>query len=70
MTVLEEAGEPIKDVYSFEGGFASVVTGEKVPIEIGLIGREGKSGLSIVLDDDRSVNRNRHLRSQRAKSAR
>jgi CRP-like cAMP-binding protein len=57
MTVLEETGEPIKDVYFFESGFASVVTGEKVPIEIGLIGREGMSGLSIVLDDDRSVNR-------------
>ena len=57
MTVLEEAGEPIKAVYFFESGFASVVTGEKVPIEIGLIGREGMSGLSIVLHDDRSVNR-------------
>ena len=57
MTVLEEAGEPIKDVYFFESGFASVVTGEKVPIEIGLIGREGMSGVSIVLHDDRSVNR-------------
>ena len=57
MTVLEEAGEPVKDVYFFESGFASVVTGEKVPIEIGLIGREGMSGLSIVMDDDRSVNR-------------
>ncbi len=57
MTVLEEAGEPVKDVYFFESGFASVVTGVKVPIEIGLIGREGMSGLSIVLHDDRSVNR-------------
>ena len=57
MTVLEEASEPVKDVYFFQSGFASVVTGEKVPIEIGLIGREGMSGLSIVMDDDRSVNR-------------
>jgi CRP-like cAMP-binding protein len=57
MTVLEEAGEPIKDVYFFESGFASVVTGAKVPIEIGLIGREGMSGISIVMHDDRSVNR-------------
>jgi CRP-like cAMP-binding protein len=57
LTVLEEAGVAIKDVYFFESGFASVVTGDKVPIEIGLIGREGMSGLSIVMDDDRSVNR-------------
>ena len=57
MTVLEEAGEPVKDVYFFESGSASVVTGERVPIEIGLIGREGMSGLSIVMHDDRSVNR-------------
>ena len=57
MTVLEEAGDPVKDVYFFQSGFASVVTGDKVPIEIGLIGREGMTGLSIVLHDDRSVNR-------------
>src|SRR5437016_5760067 len=57
MAVLEEAGRPIRQVYFIESGFASVVTGEKIPIEIGLIGREGMSGLSIVLHDDRSVNR-------------
>jgi len=57
MTVLEEAGQPIKAVYFFESGFASVVTGGTVPIEIGLIGREGMSGLSIVLHDDLAVNR-------------
>jgi CRP-like cAMP-binding protein len=55
-TVLEEAGVPIEHVYFLESGFASVVTGIKVQIEIGLIGREGMSGLSIVMDDDRSVN--------------
>jgi CRP-like cAMP-binding protein len=57
MTVLEEAREPVKNVYFFESGLASVVTGDKVPIEIGLIGREGMTGLSILLHDDRSVNR-------------
>ncbi len=56
MTVLEEAGVAIEFVYFMESGFASVVTGTKVQIEIGLIGREGMSGLSVVLDDDRSVN--------------
>jgi CRP-like cAMP-binding protein len=55
-TVLEESGVPIETVYFIESGFASVVAGNKVPIEIGLIGREGMSGLSIVMDDDRSVN--------------
>ena len=49
MTVLEEAGEPIKDVYLIQSGFASVVTGEKIPIEVGLVGREGMTGLSAVL---------------------
>jgi CRP-like cAMP-binding protein len=56
-TVLEEASVPIETVYFMESGFASVVTGDRVSIEIGLIGREGMTGLSIVMDDDRSVNR-------------
>ena len=55
-TVLEEPNVAIETVYFIESGFASVVTGNKAPIEIGLIGREGMSGLSIVMDDDRSVN--------------
>jgi CRP-like cAMP-binding protein len=55
-TVLEEAGVPIEFVYFMESGFASVVTGSRVQIEIGLIGREGMSGLSVVMGDDRSVN--------------
>src|SRR5882672_497467 len=55
-TMLEEPGIPFDTVYFMESGFASVVTGKKVQIEIGLIGREGMTGLSIVLDDDRSVN--------------
>lgn len=55
-TVLEKANEPIRTVYFFESGIASVVAGNGQAIEVGLIGREGMSGLSIVLGDDRSVN--------------
>ena len=56
-TVLEEPNEPIKRIYFVESGFASVVAGTGRAIEVGLIGREGMSGLSVVLGDDRSVNR-------------
>lgn len=55
--VLEEANEPIEAVYFLEGGFASVVAGNGMAIEVGLIGREGMSGLSVVMGGDRSVNR-------------
>jgi len=55
-TVLEEPHEPIDWVYFLESGIASVVAGDGSRIEVGLIGREGMSGLSIVLGDDRSVN--------------
>ena len=54
--VLEKPNEPIEWVYFFESGIASVVAGEGTRIEVGLIGREGMSGLSIVMGDDRSVN--------------
>lgn len=54
--VLEKPNEPIEQVYFFESGIASVVAGEGPRIEVGLIGREGMSGLSIVMGDDRSVN--------------
>lgn len=55
--VLEEPSKPIRDVYFIESGIASVVAGDGNPIEVGLIGREGMSGITIVLGDDRSVNR-------------
>ena len=55
--VLEEPNKPIRDVYFIESGIASVVAGDGNPIEVGLIGREGMSGVNIVLGDDRSVNR-------------
>lgn len=55
--VLEEPNEPIKDIYFIERGIASVVSGDGSPIEVGLIGREGMSGLSVVMGSDRSVNK-------------
>jgi len=55
-TVLEEPNQPIQSVYFLESGIASVVAGDGARIEVGLIGREGMSGLSIVMGDDRSVN--------------
>lgn len=55
--VLEMPNEPIDSVYFIESGIASVVAGQGARIELGLIGLEGMSGLSIVLGDDRSVNR-------------
>jgi CRP-like cAMP-binding protein len=53
---LEEPNEPIKHAYFLENGLASVVAGKKERIEVGLIGREGMSGLAIVMGCDRSVN--------------
>jgi CRP-like cAMP-binding protein len=53
--VLERRDRPIKAVYFPETGFASVVAdGGKRPIEVGLIGREGMTGLPVVLGNDRN----------------
>jgi len=53
--VLERRGKPIKAVYFPETGFASVVAnGDTRPIEVGLIGREGMTGLPVVLGGDRN----------------
>ncbi len=47
---LEKGGRVIKAVYFPENGFASVVSdGGKRPIEVGLIGREGMTGVAVVL---------------------
>ena len=52
---LEEPNKPIKHVYFMEDGFASVVaTSDRVNVEVGLIGREGMSGLTIVLGNHRT----------------
>jgi len=53
---LEARKRRIDQVYFIEAGFASVVangTG-KPSIEVGIIGREGMSGLAIVLGHDRA----------------
>src|SRR5215211_8555744 len=53
---LEKANQPIEHVYFLEDGIASVVGDSKTfgQIEIGIIGREGVSGLQVILGNDRS----------------
>src|SRR3989440_11698697 len=53
---LEARKKRIEHVYFIEAGFASVVTnGTKKPgIEVGIIGREGITGLAVVLGHDRA----------------
>src|SRR5262249_11296009 len=49
---LEKPHEPIRDVYFLESGIASVVGdhgGNDRPIEVGLIGREGVTGLPLIV---------------------
>jgi CRP-like cAMP-binding protein len=52
--VLERRRKPIKAIYFPDSGFASVVADSGKPIEIGIIGREGMTGLSVVLGHDRN----------------
>ena len=53
---LEEAHEPIDFVYFLDDGVASVVaeTEDGTAIEVGLIGREGLTGTSLLLEDAES----------------
>lgn len=53
---LEVPLKPIEHIYFIEHGIASVTTANHpdAEIEIGLIGREGVSGLAVVLGKDRS----------------
>src|SRR5882724_1740704 len=53
---LETRRRRIDQVYFIESGFASVVAnGTKKPsIEVGIIGREGMTGLAIILGSDRA----------------
>ena len=51
--VLGRKSKPIKDVYFPEDGFASVVANGKRPIEVGIIGREGMTGITVLLGGDR-----------------
>src|SRR5580692_6578679 len=56
MTDLEQPNQPIKTVYFMEAGIASVVAVQQddTKVEVGLIGREGMSGLALVMGSDRS----------------
>ena len=56
LTQLETANSRIGAVYFLESGFASVVADGpgKRSIEVGIIGREGMTGLSLLLGGDRS----------------
>jgi CRP-like cAMP-binding protein len=49
---LEERNKRVEHVYFPESGFASVVANGERNIEVGIIGREGMSGLSVVLGSD------------------
>src|SRR5438045_9092365 len=53
---LEARRKRIDHVYFIESGFASVVANgtNKPSIEVGIIGREGMTGLAIVLGSDRA----------------
>lgn len=54
--VLEQPNKPIESVYFIESGLASVVAngmGDR-RIEVGVIGREGMSGMSVILGNHRS----------------
>jgi CRP-like cAMP-binding protein len=53
--VLEQSQRTIDSVYFPDNGFASVVAhGEgKEPIEVGIIGREGMTGIGVLLGHDR-----------------
>jgi CRP-like cAMP-binding protein len=53
---LEIPQKPITYVYFIESGFASVVANgnNKQSIEVGLIGREGMTGLAVIMGTDRT----------------
>ena len=55
---LAEAHRPIDSVYFLDSGIASTVSSvrHEVPVEIGMVGREGVANLSVLLGSDRSPN--------------
>ena len=58
--VIEVPHQAISDVYFPLSGTISVIAKEarrRREVEVGVIGREGMTGLSVVLDDGRAVNR-------------
>jgi CRP-like cAMP-binding protein len=54
--LLEKRKKSIEQIYFIEAGFASVVANgtSKPSIEVGIIGREGMTGLAVVLGHDRA----------------
>lgn len=48
---LTAPNKPVEDVYFPESGIASVVANGENELEIGMIGREGMTGVSVVLGD-------------------
>jgi CRP-like cAMP-binding protein len=56
--LLETANEPIEQVYFVESGFASVVAkdADNHESEVGIVGREGVTGISVLLGNHRSPN--------------
>jgi CRP-like cAMP-binding protein len=57
--ILEESQKPIRHVYFPEAGIVSIVASgaHKREIEVGIIGREGMTGINVLLGSDRSPNR-------------
>ena len=55
---LEDIGKPIKHIYFPDGGIVSVVAKsvQDVQIEVGIIGREGMTGLNVVMGNNLSAN--------------
>ena len=51
-TQLEARNKRVRHVYFLENGLASVVANGERAIEVGMIGREGMTGLSVVMDGD------------------
>ncbi len=53
---MEQSNKAIENVYFIERGFASVVAkrSDHLHIEVGLIGREGLTGLAVIMETDRS----------------
>ena len=53
---LERRGKPIEHAYFLDRGFASVVAdgASDRGVEVGLIGREGVTGLAVIMGSDRS----------------
>jgi CRP-like cAMP-binding protein len=56
-TSIEEPNKPIKHIYFFEEGIASVVNrgDDGREVEVGIIGCEGISGAAVALGNDRSL---------------